>query len=249
MSVLVVDDEVLVRETIAAVLADDGYAVRTAEDALGAVASLSTDPPALVILDLNMPGVDGMALLERIRRTSDVPVILLTGRAAEHDRINGLRSGADDYVVKPFSVGELLARVESVLRRAGRTTPPPTPPSAVVAYDGFRLDTGTREAVVGGRLIRLTTREFDLLAFLASSPRQVFTRGQLLDHVWQSSPEWQDDATVTEHIRRIRHKIEVDPDRPRWIETIRGVGYRFSPPTAGGLALAASRTARSSASG
>ena len=145
------------------------------------------------------------------------------------DRIAGLRMGADDYVVKPISRGELSARIESVLRRS-RTTRQSSNGQSLY-FGSLRIDTLTREVENDGELIDLTTKEFDLLAFLSSSPRQVFSRQQLLQHVWSSSSEWQDDATVTEHIRRVRRKIEVDPDHPRIITTVRGVGYRFEPPS------------------
>jgi DNA-binding response OmpR family regulator len=151
-------------------------------------------------------------------------VILLTARGSEADRIMGLKLGADDYVVKPFSPGELTARITSVLRRTRSAAP-----QSVLEFDGLVLDLATREVTAGDLLVTTTAREFDLLAFLAGSPRQVFSRQQLLANVWDSSEEWQDPDTVTEHIRRIRRRIEPDPDHPRWIRTVRGVGYRFDP--------------------
>ena len=172
-----------------------------------------------------LPAQDGLDILTQLRRNSDVPVILLTARGSEADRILGLKLGADDYVVKPFSPGELTARINSVLRRtrgSGAT-------QSLLQFDGLTLDLGTREVNVGGLMVNTTAREFDLLAFLAASPRQVFSRQQLLANVWDSSDEWQDPDTVTEHIRRIRRRIEPDPDHPRWIKTVRGVGYRFDP--------------------
>lgn len=215
------------RGLLVRLLQDDGYEVFEADDALGAMEHLGANPPDLVLLDVVLPGVDGLDLLRRIRRKSTVPIIMLTGRTDEADRIEGLRSGADDYVLKPFSPGELVARVESVLRRSAPQAA--LVEQAVLAYDGLEIDPVAREVSVQGETVPVTAREFDLLAFLASAPRQVFTREQLLRQVWDSSTQWQDDATVTEHVRRVRKKIEADPDRPRWLVTVRGVGYRFEP--------------------
>ena len=153
-----------------------------------------------------------------------MPVILLTARTDETDRVLGLELGADDYVVKPFSPRELVARVRSVLRRAGAPTGTP-----LLAYDGLRIDTVAREVHVDDALVALTAKEFDVLAYLATNPRQVFSRAQLLEAVWDSSPDYQDPATVTVHVRRVRNKIERDPEQPRWIATVWGVGYRFEP--------------------
>ena len=164
----------------------------------------------------------------------DLPAVFLSGRGLEGDRIAGLRLGADDYVVKPFSAGELSARIESVLRRSrARLAPVSSAPSGV-SFGELSIDPLSREVTCAGVPVELTAKEFDLLAFLAASPRQVFSRQQLLQQVWSSSREWQDEATVTEHVRRVRRKIEADPDRPRWIRTVRGVGYRFEPGSAAG---------------
>ncbi len=180
-----------------------------------------------------LPGRDGLDILGDLRRTSDVPVILLTARGEEADRVVGLKLGADDYVVKPFSAAELSARVQSVLRRSQPAAAPASSPAArggrSLAFDGLQIDLDTREVSVKGEAVEITAREFDLLAFLAASPRQVFSRQQLLEQVWDSSSDWQSDATVTEHVRRLRRKIEDDPDQPRWVTTARGVGYRFEP--------------------
>jgi DNA-binding response OmpR family regulator len=174
-----------------------------------------------------MPARDGLDVLGDLRKNSDIPVILVSALAEEADRVIGLKMGADDYVVKPFSAAELSARIESVLRRAQmRGTPQAT---TKLAFDGLVVDPATREVTMGGSKIEMTAKEFDLLAFLAASPRQVFSRDQLLHQVWGSSSAWQSDATVTEHVRRLRRKIEEDPDNPRWIATVRGVGYRFEP--------------------
>jgi DNA-binding response OmpR family regulator len=169
-----------------------------------------------------LPAVSGFDVLSEIRRDGDLPVILLTARAEESDRVAGLELGADDYVVKPFSPRELVARVRTVLRRA---TPRQTP--GPVVFDGVEVDAGRRVASVDGKALELTAREFDLLAFLVAHARQVFSRGELLERVWGSSAEWQDPATVTVHVRRIRQKMETDLQNPRWIQTVWGVGYRL----------------------
>ena len=221
---MVVDDDQAVRVLLTRYLEMEGFQVDQVPDGGAALATIAASQPDLVLLDLTLPSHDGLDILTRLRRDSEVPVILLTARGSEADRILGLKLGADDYVVKPFSLGELTARIASVLRR----TRSPLPQS-VLQFDGLVLDLATREVTAGDLLVSTTDREFDLLAFLASSPRQVFSRQQLLANVWDSSEEWQDPDTVTEHIRRIRRRIEPDPDHPRWIKTVRGVGYRFDP--------------------
>ena len=224
--VLVVDDEPTVRDVVVQYLRRDGHEVTEAVDGHQALELLASAPPDLVVLDLMLPGVDGLEVLRRLRATSDVPVIMLTALAEERDRVTGLELGADDYVVKPFSPRELAARVNGVLRRSnGRDGPA----HDVIEHGGLRLDGRSREVYLDGRLIETTPKEFDLLMFLAAAPRQVFSRADLLREVWQSSPDWQDPATVTVHVRRIRNKIEVDPEHPRWIATVWGVGYRFEP--------------------
>jgi DNA-binding response OmpR family regulator len=205
----------------------EGYKVAEATTGAEALGSLSSGPPDLVILDVMLTTENGFDVLAAIRRTSDVPVILVTAKGQETDRVLGLKLGADDYVVKPFSPAELAARVGTVLRRStNRSTPAP---SGQLEFGDLVIDTLAREIRVSGALVETTAKEFALLAFLAGSPRQVFTREQLLSQVWDSSSEWQDAGTVTEHIRRIRRKIEADPDSPRWVRTVRGVGYRFEP--------------------
>ncbi len=222
--VLVVDDDESVRVLLTRYLEMEGFEVDQVSDGGEALAAITSSNPDLVLLDLMLPAQDGLDILTRLRRDSDVPVILLTARGSEADRILGLKLGADDYVVKPFSPGELTARINSVLRRSRSSAP-----QSVLQFDGLSLDLATREVTVGDLMVTTTAREFDLLAFLAASPRQVFSRQQLLENVWDSSGEWQDPDTVTEHIRRIRRRIEADPDHPRWIKTVRGVGYRFDP--------------------
>jgi DNA-binding response OmpR family regulator len=224
-TVLVVDDEPMVREVVARYLRLDGFRVHEAADGLAALDWLIAHRPDLVVLDIMLPGADGLTILRRLREKDDVPVILLTARAEEVDRVVGLELGADDYVVKPFSARELVARVRSVLRRS---TARPTPDDArVLDFIGLRIDPLTREVTVDGRRVELTPKEFDLLGVLARSPRQVFSRRQLLAQVWDSAPEYQDAATVTVHVGRLRQKLERDPENPRWITTSWGVGYRF----------------------
>jgi DNA-binding response OmpR family regulator len=224
--VLVVDDEPMVREVVANYLEVDGFEVHEAADGDEALAWLRDHRPELVVLDVMLPGIDGIALLRHIRRDGDTPVILLTARAEEVDRIVGLELGADDYVVKPFSPRELAARVRTVLRR---TAAPATVAAELLTFGDLRIDLRSREVTLGEVDVALTPKEFDLLAFLATSPRQVFSRRQLLGQVWDSAPEYQDPATVTVHVGRLRQKLEPDPDAPRWLTTVWGVGYRFEP--------------------
>ena len=220
-----VDDEPRVREVVVSYLEREGFETRQAADGERARYLLEDFMPDLVVLDVMFPGASGLDLLEEIRASDPpVPVILLTARAEEGDRVAGLELGADDYVVKPFSPRELVARVRSVLRR---TTPSGL--SQAAEFGRLRIDPTVREVTRDGSIVDLTAREFDLLAFLTASPRQVFSRAQLLEHVWDSSPEWQDPATVTVHVRRIRQKLEEDPQNPRWLTTVWGVGYRFEP--------------------
>ena len=227
MKILIVEDDPDICDLLKRVLESDGYEVETASDSAGALKAVAIGVPDLVLLDVVLGGDDGRDLLVKLREKSDVPAVFLTGRGLEGDRIAGLRMGADDYIVKPFSRGELTARIETVLRRTRHGPPKSDVIESSLNFGELRIDLTTREVERAGEVIDLTAMEFNLLAFLASSPRQVFSRQQLLQNVWASSSEWQDEATVTEHIRRVRRKIEVDPDHPRWITTVRGVGYRF----------------------
>lgn len=224
---LVVDDDEGARTSVAWALEADGFAVRTASDGLEALDAVAHQRPDLLVLDLSMPGLSGLDVLARIREqearatTDPLPVIVLSGRTSETDRIGGLDLGADDYLVKPFSPGELAARVRSVLRRARRAPVQPAP--------GLRIDRLSRDVTLDGAPVELTAKEFDLLAYLAGHPRTVFTRAQLLAAVWSSEPGWQSDATVTEHVHRLRQKVERDPRHPQHLVTARGVGYRWEP--------------------
>jgi DNA-binding response OmpR family regulator len=223
--VLSVDDDPAVQEVLQHALGLEGFQVQAATTIQEALDLVNRRPPDLVLLDVMLGGEDGLELLAEIRRAHDMPVILLSGRAEESHRVLGLRMGADDYVVTPFSHPELAARIATVLRR----WEPSIGRSSRRAFGDLSIDEVTREVVRAGTVIDTTAREFDLLAFLTRSPRQVFSRQQLLEGVWASSAEWQDPATVTEHVRRLRLKIEADADHPRWIVTVRGVGYRFEP--------------------
>ena len=223
-TVLVVDDEPTLREVVVRYLERAGYRALEAGDGDEAEALLRNRPPDLVILDLMLPGTDGLELCRRIRADSALPVIMLTARGEEADRIVGLELGADDYVTKPFSPRELVARVRTVLRR----TNGPVEACDRIQHGDLTLDSETRDVRKAGSLVSLTAREFDLLWFLASHPRRVFSREHLMSRVWGYEPAF-DTGTVTVHIRRLRAKIEDDAARPRHIETVWGVGYRFSP--------------------
>jgi DNA-binding response OmpR family regulator len=226
-TVLVVDDEPMVREVVARYLQLDGFRVVEVADGAAALDRLASHRPDVVVLDIMLPGTDGLTILRRLRETDEIPVILLTARSEEVDRVLGLELGADDYVVKPFSARELVARVRSVLRRSAvRST---SHDETVLDFGDLRIEPLTREVVVDERRVDLTPKEFELLVVLARSPRQVFSRRQLLAQVWDSAPEYQDPATVTVHVGRLRQKLERDPENPRWITTSWGVGYRFEP--------------------
>ena len=226
-TILVVDDEPMVREVVARYLELDGHQALEAAYGDEALVLLGRHRPDLVVLDVMLPGTDGLTVLREIRRHGDVPVILLTARSEEVDRILGLELGADDYVVKPFSAREVATRVRTVLRRARPAREAPGP--RTMTFGALHIDLPSRTVTVDGTPIALTAKEFDLLVVLAGSPRQVFSRRQLLETVWDSAPEYQDAATVTVHVGRLRQKLEVDPSHPRWIDTVWGVGYRFAP--------------------
>jgi DNA-binding response OmpR family regulator len=227
-SLLLVDDEPTITDVLSRYLQRAGYDTRSAADGAEALALANARFPDLVVLDLMLPGVDGLEVMRRLRVLSDsmprrrVPIILLTARGDESDRVIGLRLGADDYVVKPFSPAELVARVDAVLRRVD-PEPEEAPP---IEHGDLRVDPASREVFVAGAEIALTQREFELLLFLARHPGQVFSRDQLMDAVWQYS-FYTDTSTVTVHIRRLRGKIEPNPANPRHIQTVWGVGYRF----------------------
>ena len=222
-TVLVVDDEPIVREVVVRYLAREGHDTLEAEDGNVAREVIENSNPDLVILDLMLPGTDGLELCRWIRGRSELPVIMLTARGEEADRIVGLELGADDYVTKPFSPRELAARVRSVLRRSTSNG------NAIEAleFGDVELERETRDARKAGLPIRLTAKEFDLLWFLASHPRRVFSRDQLMASVWGYTAAL-DTGTVTVHVRRLREKIEDDPSQPRYLETVWGIGYRLA---------------------
>ena len=223
-TILVVDDEPTLREVVVRYLEREGYRALEAGDGDEAEALVASHAPSLVILDLMLPGTDGLEVCRRIRGHSDLPVIMLTARGEEADRIVGLELGADDYVTKPFSPRELVARVRTVLRR----TSAPSTPRERIRHGDLVLDSETRDVRKAGALVKLTAKEFDLLWFLVSHPRRVFSREHLMNTVWGYRAAF-DTGTVTVHIRRLRAKIEDDAAHPRHIETVWGVGYRFSP--------------------
>ena len=222
--VLIVEDDRTVAEVVARYLEREGFAVESVGDGLEALARADAKLPDLVVLDIMLPGLDGLEVCRRLRSRAPIPVVMLTARGSEEDRVLGLELGADDYVAKPFSPRELTARVKAVLRRAGSQLEE-LDRSETLQYDGLEVDLGAREARVKGELATLTAREFELLAFLARRPRQVFRRDELLERVWGYT--YGDTSTVTVHIRRLREKIEDDPSAPRLITTVWGVGYRF----------------------
>ncbi|MGA7227979.1 MAG: response regulator transcription factor [Acidimicrobiia bacterium] len=223
--VLVVDDEPVVREVVAAYLSRDGFVVTEASDGTGALLQVAETSPDLIVLDVMLPESDGLSVLSKVRDRADTPVILLSARGDESDRVLGLEMGADDYVVKPFSPRELATRVRAILKRVDR----PLRTGSPLEFEDLMIDPTSHEIRVHGRTVDMTPKEFELLLFLASSPRQVFSRGQILAHVWDSDNEWQDPSTVTVHVRRVRQKIEDDPRQPRRLVTVWGVGYRFEP--------------------
>jgi len=227
--ILVVDDDLTVSEVVTRYLQREGYVVEVAYDGEVALASALADPPELVVLDLMIPSLDGFEVCRQLRAAAPVPVIMLTARGEEADRIVGLELGADDYVSKPFSPRELTARVKAVLRRAGG---PVAGGSAggeptVLEAGALTVDTVSHEAHRAGELVALTSREFDLLVHLMRHPRRAFRREDLLDQVWGFA--YGDTSTVTVHVRRLREKIEADPANPRHVCTVWGVGYRFEP--------------------
>jgi two-component system phosphate regulon response regulator PhoB len=224
--VLVVDDDEAIRTVVRWQLDDAGFRVLEADDGGTALRHIRDDHPALVVLDLSLPRLGGLDVIRSVRAgaagRSDTPIIVLSGRSGESDRIVGLDLGADDYLVKPFSPGELAARVRSVLRRSS-----PELSGEDVVVGALRIETARRRVLRDDAEVDLTPKEYDLLAFLATRPRQVFSRAELVDRVWNASSEWLGEATVTEHVHRLRLKLEDDPSHPALLRTVRGVGYQL----------------------
>jgi DNA-binding response OmpR family regulator len=225
-TILVVDDEAKIVKTVKAYLESAGFRVTTAQDGQMALTVFRHERPALVVLDLGLPGIDGLDVARTLRRESDVPLIMLTARVDEADKLIGLELGADDYVTKPFSPRELVARVRAVLRRVGGEREQAVPP--IVAGE-VKIDLERRQVTVAGRTVELTATEFDLLVVLARNPGRVFTRLELLDRVQGYAFEGY-ERTVDAHVKNLRQKLEQDPKQPRYLLTVYGVGYRFAEP-------------------
>jgi len=223
--VLVVDDEENLVELVQGYLERDGYSVLTAGDGRAALALARDERPDLIILDLMLPGIDGLEVCRRVRQFSDAYILMLTARAEEVDKVVGLSVGADDYLTKPFSPRELMARVQAMLRRPRSGSAEPSPPAPRCLGD-LVVDTARFEVRKRGEPVALTARELSLLATLAAHPGHVFTRAQLLEKVWGSA--LYDDHVVDVNIGNLRRKLEDDPARPRWLQTVRGVGYRLA---------------------
>ena len=224
--VLLVDDEEIVRDVLTRYLEREGFRVDVAADGEAAIAATARAQPDVVVLDLMLPKLDGIEVFRRIRNESDLPVLMLTAKSEEVDRVVGLELGADDYVTKPFSPREVVARIRAILRRVDRTDAGTR--DGLLAAGSLEIDRDRRVVRRDGEPVELTRKEFDLLEVLASRPGVTFRRIDLLDRVWDSAWEG-DSSTVTVHVRRLRSKIEPDPSTPRHVVTVWGVGYRFEP--------------------
>jgi DNA-binding response OmpR family regulator len=225
--IIVVDDDPTVADVVGRYLVRDGHTVECVHDGHEALRRIAAQPPDLVVLDLMLPGIDGLEVCRRLRERWPIPVVMLTALGDETDRLAGFETGADDYVTKPFSPRELAMRVRSVLRRARGSGLPAQADAGAIQDGDLSVDLAAHEVRLAGKLIQLTSREYDLLIFLMRNPRRAFTREQLLNEVWSWS--FGDTSTVTVHVRRLREKLEADPTLPRRIVTVWGVGYRFEP--------------------
>jgi DNA-binding response OmpR family regulator len=226
-TILVVEDEASIAEVVSLYLRRAGYNVLMASDGRQAMNMFDHQQPDFVILDLMLPEVDGLSLTRWLRERSDLPIIMLTARREEIDRITGLEMGADDYVIKPFSPQELVSRVRAVMRRLGREQDP-AENERILSFDNLSVDPRSRVVTVRSSAVELTAKEFDMLYLLARHPKQVFTREQLLERIWGGA-QYIDPGTVTVHVRRLREKIENDPSKPTRLLTVWGVGYKFEP--------------------
>jgi DNA-binding response OmpR family regulator len=225
-TILVVDDESTIREVVSRYLQREGYQVVEAPDGFAALDAMRDSEIDLIVLDLMLPGIDGLTLTQHLRQDRQIPIIMLTAKGEPNDRIRGLDLGADDYITKPFNPQEVVSRVRAVLRRSGPA--PSVHDQGKIVFDRLLIDPVSRDVSVDGEIISLTVKEFDLLIFFAQHPQQVFTRTQLLGTVW-GDELYTDPTTVTVHIRRLREKIEEDPSNPKHITTVWGVGYKFIP--------------------
>ncbi len=225
--ILVVEDEASIAEVVSLYLKRAGYSAQIAVDGRQAMTFFERRKPDLVILDLMLPEVDGLSVARWLRERSNVPIIMLTARRAEIDRITGLEMGADDYVVKPFSPQELVSRVRAVMRRLGREQAD-VEHEQNLSFDELNINPRSRVVTRKEKPVELTVKEFDMLYLLARHPKQVFTREQLLERVWGGA-QFIDPGTVTVHVRRLREKIEDDPSHPKRLLTVWGVGYKFEP--------------------
>ncbi len=225
-TILVVEDDVRIADLIGKNLVAAGYECHQSPDGGRALADFARLKPALLVLDLGLPGLDGLEVTRRIRRESDVPILMVTARSSESDKLLGLELGADDYITKPFSTAELVARVRALLRRSSGTVT-----ERVLELGALRIDPARRTVARDGAMVPLTTLEFDLLYFLASRAGRVFTREALMEHVW-GSDRVVDDRSIDSLVSRVRRKLEQDPSRPRYLQTIWGAGYRFAEPEA-----------------
>jgi two-component system, OmpR family, response regulator ResD len=226
--VLIVDDEETVREVVGQYLELEGFQILQASNGPEALHLAEKKPPDLVILDITLPGMDGLEICRRLRAVSAVPILMLTAHAEDAEKLEGFRAGADDYITKPFNPRELVVRVQAIMRRVEALSIPAMVFDGDLHFGDITIRPRIRQVERNGHPVGLTTKEFDLLYFLAAHPRQVFTREQLLQHVWDYD-NYGEDSTVTVHIRRLREKIEVDPSRPGHLRTVWGIGYKFEP--------------------
>ncbi|MFI5271725.1 MAG: response regulator transcription factor [Ktedonobacterales bacterium] len=226
--VLIVDDEATVREVVGQYLELEGYTILQAANGLDALRVAEASPPDLVILDLTLPGIDGLEVCRRLRLASAVPILMLTARAEDADKLEGFGVGTDDYLTKPFNPRELVVRVQAIMRRLEAMSVPAMVFDGSLHFGGITIRPQLRQVERDGVSVDLTTKEFDLLQFLATHPKQVFTREQLLQHVWNYD-NYGEDSTVTVHMRRLREKVEPDPAHPRHLRTVWGIGYKFEP--------------------